>query len=84
MSSEANPLFAARSDRQRHPVRRVRDGIVRFLIDRCAGRRLADWLRGRGHDVVESRDLGADTGDRALFERAAAERRIPVYVLRQG
>lgn len=53
---------------------------MRFLIDRCAGRCLADWLRGRGHDVVESRDLGADTGDRALLERAAAECRILVTI----
>jgi hypothetical protein len=31
---------------------------MRFLIDRCAGRLLADWLRTQGHDVVESRELG--------------------------
>jgi hypothetical protein len=24
---------------------------VRFLIDRCAGRRLAEWLRGEGYEV---------------------------------
>ena len=28
---------------------------MKFLIDRCAGRLLADWLRQQGHDVVESR-----------------------------
>ena len=31
---------------------------MRFLIDRCAGRLIADWLRKQGHDVVESRELG--------------------------
>lgn len=51
---------------------------MRFLIDRCAGRRLADWLRGQGHDVIESRERGADPGDRALLEWAAAEGRILV------
>jgi predicted nuclease of predicted toxin-antitoxin system len=53
---------------------------VRFLIDRCAGRRLAEWLRSQGHDVVESRELGPDPGDRALLERAAAAGRILVTI----
>ena len=51
---------------------------MRFLIDRCAGQRLARWLRSQGHDVVETRELGDDPGDRALLERAAAEDRILV------
>ena len=51
---------------------------MRFLIDRCAGQRLTQWLRSQGHDVVESRDLGDDPGDRALLERAAADDRILV------
>jgi predicted nuclease of predicted toxin-antitoxin system len=46
---------------------------MRFLIDRCAGRLLADWLRNEGHDVVESRELGPDPGDRALLDWAAKE-----------
>jgi hypothetical protein len=33
---------------------------VRFLIDRCAGKRLADWLRQQEHDVLESQERGAD------------------------
>jgi predicted nuclease of predicted toxin-antitoxin system len=49
---------------------------MRFLVDRCAGRRLAEWLRAQGHDVVESRDLGPDPGDRVLLQRAAEERRV--------
>ena len=51
---------------------------MKFLIDRCAGRRLADWLRDQGHDVVESRERGADPGDRTLLEWAASEQRILV------
>ena len=53
---------------------------MRFLIDRCAGRLLADWLRTQGHDVVESRELGPDPGDRALLEWAAKETRILVTI----
>jgi predicted nuclease of predicted toxin-antitoxin system len=53
---------------------------VKFLIDRCAGRRLADWLRLQGHDVVESRERGPDPGDRILLEWAAAEGRVLVTI----
>lgn len=53
---------------------------MRFLIDRCAGRLLADWLRKQGHDVVESRELGPDPGDRALLAWAAKETRILVTI----
>lgn len=53
---------------------------MRFLVDRCAGGRLAVRLREQGHDVVESRDLGPDPGDRALLEHAAAEDRILVTI----
>ena len=41
-----------------------------FLIDRCAGRRLADWLRSSGQDVVETGEFGPDPGDRVLLDRA--------------
>ena len=53
---------------------------MNFLVDRCAGRRLAEWLRDQGHDVVESRALGPDPGDQALLERAANEGRILVTI----
>jgi predicted nuclease of predicted toxin-antitoxin system len=53
---------------------------VRFLIDRCAGRRLAHWLREQGHDCLESRELGVDPGDRELLARAVAERRVLVTI----
>ena len=53
---------------------------MKFLIDRCAGRRLADWLREQGHDVVESRERGLDPGDQLLLEWSAAEQRILVTI----
>jgi len=53
---------------------------MRFLVDRCAGRQLAEWLGDRGHDVVESRNLGPDPGDESLLQRAAEEHRILVTI----
>ena len=53
---------------------------MRFMTDRCAGRRLAEWLRTSGHDVLEAQSLGPDPGDRALLEYAAAERRILITI----
>jgi predicted nuclease of predicted toxin-antitoxin system len=53
---------------------------VKFLVDRCAGRRLGQWLRARGHDVVEAGQLGPDPGDLALLQRAAQEQRILVTI----
>lgn len=53
---------------------------MRFLIDRCAGRRLAEWLRAQGHDVVGAWELGEDPGDRALLERAAEDGRVLVTI----
>jgi predicted nuclease of predicted toxin-antitoxin system len=53
---------------------------VKFLVDRCAGRRLADWLRGQGHDVLAGWDLGPDPGDRELLRVAAEAGRILVTI----
>ena len=53
---------------------------MRFLTDRCVGRRLAEWLRTKGHDVVEAETLRPDPGDRALLERAGSEDRVLVTV----
>ena len=53
---------------------------MKFLVDRCAGRLLADWLRSQGHDVLESSDLGPDPGDRALLDWASKEARILVTI----
>lgn len=51
---------------------------MRFLIDRCAGHRLAIWLAEQGHDVAESKDRGPDPGDRDLLNWAAQEARVLV------
>jgi len=53
---------------------------MKFLIDRCAGRLIAQWLRSQGHDVVESRERGPDPGDRTVLEWAASESRILVTI----
>ena len=53
---------------------------MRFLVDRCAGRRLAEWLNSQGHDVLESRTLGPDPGDRELLEIASEQRRTLITI----
>ncbi len=53
---------------------------MKFLIDRCAGILIADWLRSQGYDVIESRELGPDPGDRTLLEWAAKESRILITI----
>ena len=49
---------------------------MNFLVDRCAGHRLTQWLHSRGHNALDARELGPDPGDRALLERAVSENRI--------
>lgn len=51
---------------------------MKFLVDICAGRRLAEWLKQRGHDVVESREKDLALTDHAILEWAKAENRILV------
>jgi predicted nuclease of predicted toxin-antitoxin system len=53
---------------------------MRFLIDRCAGTQIAEWLRSQGHDVVEARERGDDPGDLILLEWAAEESRILITI----
>jgi len=53
---------------------------VKLLVDRCAGHRLAEWLRTQGHDVVEVSGLGPDPGDQAIIGMAARENRILVTI----
>lgn len=53
---------------------------MRFLVDRCAGARLAEWLRTEGHDVVESRERGPDPGDQKLLDWARNECRVLVTI----
>lgn len=53
---------------------------MRFLVDRCAGSRLAESLRSVGHDVLEARTLGRDPGDRALLELAESLDRVLITI----
>lgn len=53
---------------------------MKFLVDRCAGRRLADWLARHGHDVLEARNLGPDPGDSELLRRAEGEGRVVITI----
>jgi len=53
---------------------------MKFLVDRCAGHRLAEWLRQAGHDVVEARERHPDPGDQALLAWAVSEDRILVTI----
>jgi predicted nuclease of predicted toxin-antitoxin system len=53
---------------------------VKFLVDRCAGHLLAEWLRGTGHDVIESRDLGPDPGDEQLLQIAHSQARVLITI----
>ncbi len=53
---------------------------MKFLIDRCAGRKLANWLTDNGHDVVHVAEFGRDPGDRDLLELSASEGRILVTI----
>lgn len=53
---------------------------MRFLVDRCAGRRLTDCLIQQGHDALYSADIGPDPGDAELLARAQRENRILVTI----
>ena len=49
---------------------------MNFLVNRCAGRGLTQWLQSQGRNSRDARELGPDPGDRALLERAVSENRI--------
>jgi predicted nuclease of predicted toxin-antitoxin system len=51
-----------------------------FLVDRCAGHRLAEWLRQAGHHVVEVRERHPDPSDQAVLAWAVSEERIVVTI----
>lgn len=53
---------------------------MRFLVDRCVGSRLAKWLSGAGHGVLEARNSGTDPGDRALLKPAASSNRVTITI----
>ena len=51
---------------------------MKFIIDQCAGRRIAQWLAREGHDVREVRTIIPDPGDRTILELAAREGRVVI------
>jgi predicted nuclease of predicted toxin-antitoxin system len=53
---------------------------MRFLIDRCAGSTIAEWLRQEGHEVLEARSLGPDPGDEQLLFIAVDQSRVVVTI----
>jgi predicted nuclease of predicted toxin-antitoxin system len=53
---------------------------VRFLVDRCAGAKLARWLAEQGHDVVDCGEATTDPGDEAILRQAIAEDRILISI----
>ena len=53
---------------------------MRFLVDHCAGYRLALRLRDQGHDVREAAEISPDPGDQALLSWAVREQRILVTI----
>jgi predicted nuclease of predicted toxin-antitoxin system len=53
---------------------------MKFLVDRCAGGRLAGWLANQGHDVVDSQSLGQDPGDAELLRLATRDGRILITI----
>jgi len=53
---------------------------VKFLVDVCAGTRLAEWLALRGHDVQEVRDRASDLEDDEILRWAYTEGRVVVTV----
>ncbi|TAN56289.1 MAG: hypothetical protein EPN19_01125 [Betaproteobacteria bacterium] len=49
---------------------------MRFLVDMCVDVRVAEWLRGQGHDTVHLRELGLHRlADGEIFRKAASESR---------
>ncbi len=53
---------------------------MRFLVDRCAGCKLARWLISHGHDVIESSAMGPDPGDLQVLEWAFSQERILITI----
>ena len=53
---------------------------MRFLVDRCAGARLARWLRTQGNDVIDAGEAASDPGDAEILAVATKEDRILVTI----
>ena len=53
---------------------------MRFLLDRCVGVRVSDWLQRQGHDVENAWDQGPDPGDAVLLARALEGNRVLITI----
>lgn len=51
---------------------------MRFLIDECTGRRVANWLIEQGHDVLVVSDISKGANDNNVLELAYQEKRVLV------
>lgn len=51
---------------------------MKFLIDECAGRSVAQWLQDQGHDVVLIVDVAPSISDDQVLHKALVENRILV------
>ena len=52
----------------------------KLLVDSCVPAAVTLRLRADGHDVIAMPELGADPGDHAILQRAAAEDRALVTI----
>lgn len=46
---------------------------MRFLVDECTGRRVAEWLRMQGHEVFSVFDEARGADDDSIIEKADRE-----------
>lgn len=53
---------------------------MKFLVDVCAGGRLAEWLRNQGYDVCEVRERSPKMSDSEILQWANSEGRIVITV----
>ncbi len=51
---------------------------MRFLVDECAGPKVAGWLRGRGHEVFSVFEQSRGMGEEEVIRKAYAENLILV------
>ena len=49
---------------------------MRFLVDECAGPKVAEWLRGRGHEVFSVFEQSRGMEDEEVIKKAYAENLI--------
>lgn len=46
---------------------------MRFLVDECTGPKVAEWLRGQGHEVFSVYDDARGTDDEEIIQKAFVE-----------